>query len=108
MHYQKQFEDVLPGESFKDMLIYADFDDEDEDVKDEINEIRNEIADGRKSHKKVEKWVESNELKLQQDCRKQLRAILTAANNAWREDPRDFHHLEIKCEPPEIPDSYSY
>ena len=90
MHFKKQFEDVSDTD-FEDMLIYADFDDEDEDVRDEINEIRNEISDARKSHKKIEKWIVANELKMRQDCRKQLRVILTAANNAWKEDSHNFH-----------------
>jgi len=103
MHFQKQFEDVSDID-FEDMLIYADFDDEDEDVRDEIIEIRKEISDARKSHKKIEKWIAAKELKLRQDCRKQLRVILTAANNAWKEDSHNFHWLEIDYELPDIPD----
>lgn len=97
MHYEKQIENLVPDADFDD-------EDEDEDVRDEINEIRNEIAGARKSHKKIEKWIVANELKMRQDCRKQLRVILTAANNAWKEDSHNFHWLEIDYEPPDIPD----
>ena len=78
------------------------------DDKEEISEIKSEIKDVQKSHKKVKNWVEKNLVKFESDNRPPLRKILSAAKSAWSEDPSCYHHLNINFEPPELPDSYYY
>lgn len=78
------------------------------DDKEEISEIKSEIKEVQRSHKKVKNWVEKNLEKFESDCRQPLKEILRAAKAAWNEDPSCFHHLYINFEPPELPDSYYY
>ena len=76
--------------------------------KEEIADIKSEIKEGQRAHKKVKSWVEKNLAKLENDCRQPLRKILSAAKTAWNDDPTCFHHLDIGYEAPDLPDSYYY
>ncbi len=78
------------------------------DDKDEAQEIKQEIKEMEKAHKKVQSWLNKNIDKAKTDCRKPLKKVLSAAKRAWRSGPDCFHHLEIDYNPPELPDSYYY
>lgn len=75
---------------------------------DDIADIKSEIKEMQKAHKKIKDWVEKNLASIESDCRQPLRKLLTAAKKAWNEGPECYAHLEIDYEPPEIPDSYYY
>jgi len=74
----------------------------------DIAELKDELKETNKGYKKVDTWLNRNIKKLETDCRKELRAILSAALRALKEDSENFHHLEINYNPPEMPDSLYY
>lgn len=81
---------------------------DDDSLRDQVEELEQDISEARKNHKKVDAWLNKNINKLETDNRVVLKAVLRAALAAWKEDSENYHHLQIDYDLPELPDSYHY
>jgi len=79
------------------------------DDEEDWTELRDELRDDERRHRKVIKWVRQEQEKLEADCRKPLRAVLKCAKES-EQNRRNLTLEDVEAETqykyPELPDRF--